>query len=96
MRRAGLLLLGAVAIAAVCAPALAQCSMCKTALTNSSEGQRIAGEFNRAILLMVAAPYVVFGSIAGWLFRSRIRGWIVARVSQPESAPPSPSPSPSA
>jgi len=62
-------------------PSLAQCAMCKTALTGSSEGQRIAGEFNRAILLMVAAPYLVFGGIAGVLFRSRIREWFGARFS---------------
>jgi len=50
--------------------------MCKTALTQSAEGQRIASDFNRAILVMVAAPYLVFGVIAGFVFRSRIREWL--------------------
>jgi hypothetical protein len=52
--------------------------MCKTALTQSAEGQRIASDFNRAILVMVAAPYLVFGAIASFAFRSRIREWLVA------------------
>lgn len=88
------LLLGGAAVvlaAGLADPALAQCSMCKTALTNSAEGQRVAAEWNRAILVMVAAPYLVFGSIASWLFRSRIREWLEAR-----SSSPSPSVSPSA
>jgi len=88
MSRGPLLALGVLLAAALADPVLAQCAMCKTALTNSAEGQRIAGEFNRAILVMVAAPYLVFGSIAGWLFRSRIREWLVARSS---SSSPSPS-----
>ncbi|HJS59920.1 MAG TPA: hypothetical protein VKA01_17565 [Vicinamibacteria bacterium] len=58
------------------APAIAQCPMCKTALTQSAEGQRIASDFNRAILVMVAAPYLIFGTIAGFVFRSRIREWL--------------------
>jgi len=60
------------------APAIAQCPMCKTALTQSAEGQRIASDFNRAILVMVAAPYLVVATIAGFAFRSRIREWLAA------------------
>jgi hypothetical protein len=52
--------------------------MCKTALTQSAEGQRVASDFNRAILVMLAAPYLVFAGIAGFLFRSRIREWLAA------------------
>lgn len=91
MRRGALLAGGLLLLAVLAEPALAQCSMCKTALTNSAEGQRIAGEFNRAILVMVAAPYLVFGSIAGYLFRSRIREWLAARSSSSVSASASPS-----
>jgi hypothetical protein len=91
MKRALPLTAALLLAACLAEPALAQCAMCKTALTSSAEGQRIAGDFNRAILLMLAAPYLVFGAIAGWLFRSRIRKWLVAR-----SSSPSPSPSPSA
>lgn len=68
-------------------PVLAQCVMCKTALTNSAEGQRIAAEFNRAILLMVVAPYAVFLGIAGFLFRTRIQEWWRARLSSPVASP---------
>jgi hypothetical protein len=67
-------------VAAGAYPALAQCTMCKTALTGSSEGQRIANEFNHAILMMVAAPYLIFGTIAAWLFRTRIVEWLGARL----------------
>jgi hypothetical protein len=54
-------------------PAFAQCAMCKTFLTSSPEGQRIAREFNLGILVMLLAPYVVLGSFAAFAFRSRIR-----------------------
>jgi hypothetical protein len=82
------LALGAVALAVLMSqPALAQCVMCKTALVNSGEGQRIAAEFNRAILLMVVAPYVVFLGIAAVVFRTRIQEWLRARLSSPEPSP---------
>jgi len=54
-------------------PASAQCVMCKTALTGSAEGRSITGEFNRAILLMVFAPYVVMGGFLLGVFRGRLR-----------------------
>jgi hypothetical protein len=53
--------------------AAAQCQMCKTALTNSAEGREISQQFNRAILLMIGAPYAVFGVVGAALFRDRIR-----------------------
>ena len=80
MRRA-LLIAALLVLAAGAFPALAQCTMCKSALTGSYEGQRIANEFNHAILMMVAAPYLIFGSIAAWLFRTRIVEWLGARLS---------------
>lgn len=55
------------------APAFAQCAMCKTFLTSSPEGQRIARDFNLGILVMLVAPYAVFGSFALFAFRSQIR-----------------------
>jgi len=61
----------------------AQCAMCKTALTNSPEGRGLVPEFNRAILLMIAAPYVVFGAVGVAAFHHRIRsamGRAVARL----------------
>lgn len=53
-------------------PAAAQCAMCKTVLTGSSEGQAVAGELNHAILVMLVAPYLVFGTLAAVLFRKRL------------------------
>lgn len=52
--------------------AAAQCQMCKTALTNSAEGRAISEEMNRAILLMIGAPYVVFGAVGVMVFRGRL------------------------
>jgi hypothetical protein len=53
-------------------PLGAQCAMCQTALTNSPEGRGMSEEFNRAILVMLFAPYAVFGSIGAVLMRHRI------------------------
>jgi|SRR4051812_20916514 hypothetical protein len=74
-----LLLAGAALL--VWAPAAgAQCSMCQTALLNSAEGRGIGQEFNRAILVMLFAPYVVFGSVGAVLLRHHIarsvRSWM--------------------
>lgn len=55
-------------------PALAQCAMCRSVIAQSPEGQRVAGELNKAILLMFFAPYLIFGSFAAWIFRSRLGG----------------------
>jgi hypothetical protein len=55
-------------------PAFAQgCALCKTVLTGSKEGQAIARQFNEAILVLLFAPYMVFGSLAAFAFRSRIK-----------------------
>jgi hypothetical protein len=60
---AGLLLAG------LSQPVWAQCAMCKTVLQGSPEGRNLQGELNRAILLMLVAPYVICGVIATVLFR---------------------------
>ena len=65
------LLAGLLAMAA--GPAVAQCVMCKTALTGSPEGRGIGAQFNQAILLMVAAPYVVMGGFLLGVYRGRLR-----------------------
>lgn len=54
-------------------PAPAQCAMCKTALTNSEEGRAMSAEFNRAIVLMLVAPYLLMGAAATYLGRQRLR-----------------------
>jgi hypothetical protein len=64
-------------------PAAAQCVMCKTALTGSPEGRGIGQQFNYAILLMVAAPYVVAGGFLLGAYRARLRyeaGRLAARL----------------
>jgi hypothetical protein len=63
-----------VLLVAATAPAAAQCVMCKTALTSSPEGQAIGAQFNRAILLMLFAPYVVAAAFVGMVWRRRIVG----------------------
>jgi hypothetical protein len=53
--------------------ASAQCAMCRAAL--EQDGGRLAAGFNRAILFLLAMPYVVFGSIAGsWYWKRRKSG----------------------
>lgn len=67
-------LLVLVAVVAMAEPAFAQgCALCKTVLTGSKEGQAIARQFNEAILVLLFAPYMVFGSLAAFAFRSKIK-----------------------
>ena len=54
-------------------PVSAQCAMCRTALTESAEGQQLAAGFNNAILFLLGAPYLIFGTLAGSLWISRRR-----------------------
>jgi hypothetical protein len=50
--------------------ALAQCSMCRTALESSAEGQAIAGGFRKGIVVLLAAPYAIFGTISFAVYRA--------------------------
>ena len=72
MSRTGLLVLIALAAFVLLAPADggAQCSMCRTALEQNEE---VAAGFNRAILFLLAMPYAVFASGAGYVLASRRR-----------------------
>ena len=72
MSRSGLLVLIAVAALLTLLPAdgSAQCSMCRTALEQNEE---VAASFNNAILFLLAMPYAVFASGAGYVFWSRRR-----------------------
>ena len=64
--------------------AAAQCAMCKTALTNSAEGRELGEQFNRGILVMVGAPYLVFGAVGAAIFRERLRSaWRRLRLRLP-------------
>lgn len=49
----------------------AQCAMCRTALLNSREGQQLARGFNRGILFLLGAPFVVFGTVAFLILKTR-------------------------
>jgi ABC-type phosphate transport system permease subunit len=71
-----LVILGAIAMAE---PLAAQCSMCKTLLEGSAEGRQVARGLNHGILLMLAAPYLIFGCFAAVLFRRRILGALTRR-----------------
>jgi hypothetical protein len=51
----------------------AQCAMCRTALTEYAEGQQMARGFNDAILFLLVAPYLVFGTLAATLWSKRRR-----------------------
>ena len=41
------------------------CAMCRTALGSADDP--LARGFYWSVLILISAPYVVFGSIAGWL-----------------------------
>ncbi len=77
MRR--LLLAVAATLLLLPAGARAQCAMCKTSLTNSPQGRALAGSFNKAILVMMAAPYLVAGAFGVALYRRRL-GEVIHRL----------------
>ncbi len=53
----------------------AQCALCRTALTQSPEGQRMAAGFNAGIIFLFAAPFVIGGGIAFYIFQAPLRAW---------------------
>ena len=72
-RAAAISCLVATAVLLSVLPVSAQCAMCRTALTESAEGQQLAAGFNNAILFLLGAPYLIFGTLAGSLWISRRR-----------------------
>lgn len=70
-----------IGMAALASPmgAWAQCALCRTALTQSPEGQRMAAGFNAGIIFLFAAPFVIGGGIAVYLFRAPLGAWWSAR-----------------
>jgi len=73
-KKLGVVLVLALLVTALTAPTVsAQCAMCRTALTESPEGRQMAAGFNSAILLLLGAPYLVFGTLVGSLWYSRRR-----------------------
>ncbi|HEY3176414.1 MAG TPA: hypothetical protein VGK94_11725 [Candidatus Polarisedimenticolia bacterium] len=67
-------------VGAVAPLASSQCVMCKTALTDSPEGRAINQTFNRAILLMLVAPYALVGTLMATVFRRPLAAVIVRRL----------------
>ena len=76
----GLLVL--LALVLVGGPAFAQCSICKTVLTQSPEGRQMSSSFNSAILVLLFAPYLVLGSFALVLFRVPLAREVARRARQ--------------
>ncbi len=50
------------------APAAAQCAMCRRAL-QSPEGQHMVAAFRSGILVLLVAPFAVFGTVAALAIR---------------------------
>ena len=81
MRRALALGVIVLLVSGAAAPlASAQCVMCKTALTDSPEGRAINQTFNRAILLMLVAPYALVGTLMATVFRRPLAAVLVRRL----------------
>ena len=79
-RRVVLLLLAAFVIGGVFyVPVQAQCAMCVTALQNSVDGKGMAASFNRGILFLLAAPYVILGTAGIVVFRAYRKKQAAAR-----------------
>jgi hypothetical protein len=50
----------------------AQCQMCRTALTQSAEGQRWSRGINAGILFLLAAPFLIAGSILLSMYHAQL------------------------
>lgn len=51
----------------------AQCALCKTALVNSAEGQKMASGFNTGILFLLSVPFLLVGTVAFLILSARRR-----------------------
>ena len=69
-RLAAIALLSILAIGMFQTSAEAQCSMCRTALENSPEGQGMAWSFAKGILFLLAIPYALMGTIGIVVYRA--------------------------
>jgi hypothetical protein len=85
-----LALSGALALPLAPGPAHAQCAMCKTAVSGSAEGRQIGATLNRAILVMVASPYLVAGALTALFLRRRIAASFRRWLGLPPARPPHP------
>ena len=64
--------LGALAILLAPETAAAQCAMCRRAL-DSPEGQHLIGALRRGIVVLLAAPFLLFGAVALLAVRAQRR-----------------------
>ena len=46
------------------------CAICRAALANSPEGRILAGSFRRGIVILMAVPYGIFGTMGYAIFRA--------------------------
>ena len=84
MRKALALGVLVVLLAGAAAPLVsAQCVMCKAPLTDSPEGRAVNQTFNRAILLMLVAPYALVGTLMVTVFRRPLLEVLVRRFRRP-------------
>jgi hypothetical protein len=67
-----LLICGALLLAFAAEPISAQCAMCRRAL-ESPEGQQLVGALRRGILVLIAAPFLLFAVVATLAVRSQRR-----------------------
>lgn len=79
MKRLGRIGLTLGLILTMTASAWPQCAMCRTGLTQSPEGQRMARGFHQAILFLLVAPYLLVSTVAFQILRlqARARGTTV-------------------
>ncbi len=49
---------------------VAQCSMCRTALTGSAEGRALAQGFNKGIMFLASVPFLIAGTLTLLVFQS--------------------------
>jgi hypothetical protein len=70
--RATAVVLAALLLVTAVLPLAAQCAMCKAAIEGSTDAG-VGAQFNRAILVMMAGPYLVMGVFGALLFRDRLR-----------------------
>lgn len=69
-RLAAITLLSILAIGLFQGSAEAQCSMCRTALESSPEGQRMASSYAKGILFLLAIPYALMGTVGLVVYRA--------------------------
>ena len=62
--------------------AFAQCSMCQQVVSQSPEVRKAGMELNLAILVLFAAPYLVFSTLAVVLLRPQIERYLRKRLSR--------------